>query len=131
MEGYTLDPGIVIPDNTKKVEISSTGVVSAFVGDAIEPEVVGEITLANFINEAGLQAVGDNLYMESAASGAATIMAPGEEGIGLLRQRYIESSNVDTVKQITDLIVAQRTYEMNSKAITTADQMLQTANQIR
>lgn len=131
LEGYPVDPGMVIPENTTKVEISLNGTVSAYVGDAIEPEVLGEINLATFINDAGLQAVGGNLYLESVASGPAAIQVPGEEGTGLLRQGYTEGSNVDTVKQITDLIMAQRVYEMNSKAITAADEMLQTANQIR
>lgn len=131
LEGYPVDPGMVIPENTTKVEISLNGTVSAYVGNATQPEVLGEINLATFINEAGLKAIGGNLYVESDASGPAAIQAPGEEGVGLLRQGYTEASNVDTVKQITELIMAQRVYEMNSKAITAADEMLQTANQIR
>lgn len=130
-DGYRLSPGIVVPENTSKIEISNTGTVSAYTGTDTVPQELGEITLAEFINEAGLRAQGDNLYLESAASGPAVIGPAGEDGMGLMRQGFTEASNVDTVKQITDLIVAQRTYEMNSKAITTADQMLQTINQIR
>jgi flagellar basal-body rod protein FlgG len=89
-----------------------------------EPQTVGQLELATFFNEAGLEAVGDNLLLETAASGPATIGAPGDVGFGELLQGYTESSNVDAVSEISALIVAQRAYEMNSKVITTADQML-------
>lgn len=131
LDGFQLDPGIVIPENTTSVEISPTGIVTAYVGDAIEPEQLGTLTLANFVNEAGLRPIGRNLLVETAASGEAQVGEPGAEGVGLIRQRYVEGSNADTIKQITDLIQAQRTYELNSKSMTTADQMLQTLNHVR
>ena len=96
-----------------------------------QPQVVGELQLATFFNEAGLSAIGDNLLVETAASGPATVTAPGDPGVGTLLQGYTEASNVDAVAEITALIVAQRAYEMNSKVITTADQMLQSANQVK
>jgi len=131
MNGEQLDPGLVIPENTVSVEISPTGIVTAYIGDEIEPQEVGEITLATFINEAGLKPIGGNLFVETAASGEANLAAPGDEGIGTLAHKFLEDSNVDSVKEITELIKAQRGYEMNSKVVTAADQMLQTANQIR
>lgn len=131
LEGYQVDPGLVLPEGTRDVEISPTGLVSAFVGNEIEPQQIGQLSMATFVNEAGMRAVGDNLFMETEASGDAIIGLPGDEGFGILRQGYVEQSNVDTVKQMTDLIMAQRTYEMNSKTMTAADEMMQTANQIR
>jgi len=95
------------------------------------PQTVGQLELANFMNEGGLEAIGDNMFMETAASGAANIAAPGQPGFGTLLQNYTEASNVDSVSEITALIVAQRAYEMNSKVITTADQMLQATSNLR
>jgi flagellar basal-body rod protein FlgG len=92
---------------------------------------VGQLELATFFNEAGLEAIGDNLLLETAASGAATIGAPNEPGYGHLLQGYTEASNVDAVSEITNLIVAQRAYEMNSKVITTADEMLSVSAQVK
>lgn len=131
LNGDLLEPAMVIPENATKVEISADGQVMAYVGTEIMPQVLGKVELATFINEAGLKSVGDNLFLETSASGAAVPVEPGANGAGVLRQGYLERSNVDVIKQITDLITAQRAYEMNSKAMTTADQMLQTANQIR
>ena len=131
LEGDLLDPAIVVPDNTTRVEISPDGQFLAYVGNNPEPEQLGQLTLATFINDAGLKPVGNNLMLETVASGDPVISNPGDEGIGLLRQGYLENSNVDTIKQITDLITAQRAYEMNSKAMSTADQMMQTTSQIR
>ena len=131
LDGYQLDPGLVLPANTRQVEISATGIVSVYVGAETTPQELGQITMATFVNEAGLKAIGNNLLLETEASGEAVVGIPGEEGFGTFRHRYIEGSNVDTVKQITDLIMAQRVYEMNSKTMTAADEMLQTANQIR
>jgi flagellar basal-body rod protein FlgG len=92
--------------------------------------VVGQLQLATFANEAGLDAQGDNLFLESGSSGAPNVSTPGDTGFGTLMQHYTESSNVDAVSEITALIVAQRAYEMNSKVITTADEMLQTTSQL-
>lgn len=131
LDGYQVDPGIVVPEGARDIQISPTGFVSAYVGNAVEPQNLGQITLATFINEAGLKTIGDNLLLETTSSGQAVIGAPGEEGFGIVRQRYVEGSNVDSVKQITDLIVAQRTYEMNSKSLVAADEMMKTAGQIR
>ena len=105
--------------------------MQATVGGASAPTVVGQLTLATFFNDAGLDAKGNNLFMESAASGAATAGNPGNPGFGVVMQGYTEASNVDPVSEITNLIIAQRAYEMNSKVVTTADQMLSTANQTK
>ena len=95
------------------------------------PNQVGQLQLATFMNEGGLEALGDNLFLESGASGAATVGTPGDTGVGKLLQGYTEAANVDAVSEITALIVAQRAYEMNSKVISTADNMLATANQVK
>ncbi|MFN3859188.1 MAG: flagellar basal-body rod protein FlgG [Caulobacter sp.] len=130
-DGYLIQPAITIPQDAVDVSISKSGQVQVIKADAAAPELVGQIELASFVNEAGLEALGDNLFMESAASGPATTGQPGSTGFGTLLQGYIEASNVDAVSEITALIVAQRAYEMNSKVITTADEMLQAANQVK
>ncbi|WP_323765200.1 flagellar basal-body rod protein FlgG [Marinovum sp.] len=129
--GYEIDPGIVLPDNTTKIEIGDTGIVSAYVAEDPVPVEIGQLTLATFVNDAGMRPLGDNLLQATVASGDAIPSLPGDEGVGILRQGYLESSNVDIVRQITDLIQAQRAYEMNSKAISTADEMMSAANQIK
>src|SRR5580700_7507417 len=126
-DGYLVQPTITVPQNTTNITISQTGQVQATVGGAQAPTVVGQLQLATFLNDAGLDAVGNNLFMESAASGPATAGNPGNPGYGVVMQRYTEASNVDPVSEITNLIIAQRAYEMNSKVVTTADQMLSTA----
>jgi flagellar basal-body rod protein FlgG len=126
-DGYLVQPTITVPQNTTNITISQTGQVQATVGGAQAPTVVGQLQLATFLNDAGLDAVGNNLFEESAASGAATTGTPGAAGFGQLMQGYTEASNVDPVSEITNLIIAQRAYEMNSKVVTTADQMLSTA----
>ena len=130
-DGYAVQPEISIPQEATDVIISATGQVQVLVQGDPQPQVVGELQLATFFNEAGLSAIGDNLLVETAASGPATVTAPGDPGVGTLLQGYTEASNVDAVAEITALIVAQRAYEMNSKVITTADQMLQSANQVK
>jgi flagellar basal-body rod protein FlgG len=130
-DGYAIQPSITIPQDAIDVTISKSGQVQVSKADAAAPEVAGQIELATFVNETGLEAIGDNLYMESGASGPATTGAPGSTGFGQLLQGYTEASNVDAVSEITALIVAQRAYEMNSKVITTADEMLQAANQVK
>ncbi|MFC3077132.1 flagellar basal-body rod protein FlgG [Phenylobacterium terrae] len=129
-DGYAIEPAINVPADATAVTISKTGQVQAATAGQTEPQVLGQIELATFVNEAGLMAIGDNLYLETTASGAATVGAPGAEGVGDLIQGHIESSNVDAVSEITALIVAQRAYEMNSKVISAADEMLQTASQV-
>ncbi|HEX7761799.1 MAG TPA: flagellar basal-body rod protein FlgG [Caulobacteraceae bacterium] len=130
-DGYLVQPTITIPQGTTQVIISKTGQVQVAQPGQTAPTVVGQLQLATFLNEGGLDAQGDNLFMESAASGAATLASPGSTGVGQLLQGYTEASNVDAVSEITSLIVAQRAYEMNSKVVTTADQMLATASQVK
>lgn len=130
-EGYTIQPGIVIPQNATDVAISPTGEVAVTIPNQVAPQVVGQIDLATFMNPAGLAATGNNLYLETPASGAATVGIPGDEGFGSLLQGYVESSNVNPVQEITNLISAQRAYELNSKVITASDEMLQSITQIR
>jgi flagellar basal-body rod protein FlgG len=126
-DGYLVQPTITVPQNTTNITISQTGQVQATIGGQQTPTIVGQLQLATFLNDAGLEAVGNNLFSESAASGAPTAGNPGNPGYGVVMQGYTEASNVDPVSEITNLIVAQRAYEMNSKVVTTADQMLSTA----
>lgn len=131
LDGYEIDPGITVPDGTRQVTINAEGVVMAFLENETTPTELGQLTMATFLNEAGLKPIGNNLLEETSASGEATTVSPGDAGVGVIRQGSLENSNVNIIQQITDLIQAQRAYEMNSKSIETADQMLQTANQIK
>ncbi len=131
LQGYEIDPGINVPDNTTNVSISEQGTVTAYIGNDPEPVEIGRLTMATFTNDAGLKPLGNNLLAASTASGEALAANPGDPGVGIIRQGYLENSNVNIIQQITDLISAQRAYEMNSKAIETADQMMSTANQIK
>ena len=130
-DGYQIQPGITIPNDATAVSISKSGQVEVTQAGQTQPSVVGQIELATFMNEAGLSAIGDNLLMETSASGAAITGTPGAQGIGSLLQGYTEASNVDAVSEITALIVAQLAYEMNSKVISSADEMLRTASQVK
>jgi flagellar basal-body rod protein FlgG len=130
-EGYEIQPGIVIPQEATDVSISKSGQVQIMQAGQTAPSVVGNLELATFVNEGGLEAIGDNLYLESGSSGAPNLSVPGVDGTGVLLQGYTEASNVDAVSEVTALIIAQRAYEMNSKVITAADQMLSTANQVK
>ena len=123
--GYAVDPAITIPANAQSITIGSDGTVSITVPGQAAPQQVGTVQLADFINPAGLQPNGDNLYLETASSGTPQIGQPGLNGLGTLAQGALESSNVNVVEQMVDMIETQRTYEMNSKAISAADQMLQ------
>jgi len=123
-DGHLGDPAITIPENTVDISISRSGQVQVALDGGPEPQIVGQLEIASFMNEAGLEAIGDNLLLETAASGAPNVGIPDEVGFGHLLHRYTEASNVDSVSEITSLIVAQRAYEMNSKVISTADQML-------
>lgn len=129
IDGYELEGGITFPDNTSEVVISRSGQVFAREGTNVELTEVGQITLANFINEAGLEPLGDNLFRETQASGGPTLGAPDDPGFAHIQQGYLESSNVDPIKEITDMISAQRAYEMNSKVIKAADEMASTVTQ--
>ncbi|HQU69670.1 MAG TPA: flagellar basal-body rod protein FlgG [Albidovulum sp.] len=130
-DGYPVAPGITIPSDARSVSISASGEVYAYFTDRVQPEQLGQVTLAGFTNEKGLEATGSNLFLETAASGPALIAAPGENGLGTLRQGFLEDSSVDAVREITDLIEAQRGYELNAKVITAADQMLGATTQLR
>jgi flagellar basal-body rod protein FlgG len=130
-DGYPVVPGIVIPEDARRVTINAAGEVHAHFAEVVEPQLLGQFTLATFTNERGLEAMGSNLYLESAASGPPIVGAPGEDGFGTLRQFYLEDSSVDPVRELTDLIKAQRGYELNAKVITAADQMLGATNQVR
>ena len=123
--GYAVDPAITIPANAQSIVIGSDGTVSITVPGQAAPQQIGTVQLADFINPAGLQPNGDNLYLETASSGSPQIGQPGLNGLGTLQQGALESSNVNVVEQMVDMIETQRTYEMNSKAISAADQMLQ------
>lgn len=129
--GYVLNPEIVVPDNVTKLTIGTDGTVTATdpqTGDIVD---LGQITLADFINPAGLTPLGDSLFMQSAASGDVLEGNPTEEQFGAVQQGMIESSNVKLVNEMVDLITAQRAYEANSKAITTTDSMLDTVNRLK
>jgi flagellar basal-body rod protein FlgG len=130
-DGYPILPQITIPAGATGITISAAGQVQVMAGASTTATTVGQIQLATFFNEGGLEATGNNLYMETAASGPATVGLPNANGVGALMQGYTEASNVDPVTEISSLIVAQRAYEMNSKVISTADQMLQTNNQMK
>ena len=125
-DGYLVQPTVTIPQNSTNITISQSGQVQVMTPGNTTPTVVGQLQLATFLNDAGLDAIGNNLFMESAASGPATAGNAGAAGYGTVMQGYTEASNVDPVSEITNLIVAQRAYEMNSKVVTTADQMLST-----
>ncbi len=130
LDGYLLAPGIVVPEQARDIEINRNGEVFA-ITDAPEPQLVGRIALSSFINEPGLEPLGDNLFRETLASGAEQLGLPGEEGVATIRQGYVETSNVNVVEEITDLISAQRAYEMNAKVIETADQMSAKVSNLR
>ncbi|AMY68046.1 flagellar basal-body rod protein FlgG [Frigidibacter mobilis] len=130
-DGYEVVPGITIPADARSLSINAAGEVYAYFNDRIAPELLGQFTLAGFTNEKGLEAIGSNLFLETAASGPALVSAPGEDGLGTLRQGYLEDSSVDPVREITELIEAQRGYELNAKVITAADQMLGATAQVR
>jgi flagellar basal-body rod protein FlgG len=123
--GYPLSPAITIPINAQSVTVGTDGTVSVTVAGSTKPTSVGQIQLASFINVQGLQPTGNNLLAESAASGAPQVGTPGTTGLGSLQQGSLETSNVNTVTELVNMIQCQRAYEMNSKAITTTDQMLQ------
>jgi flagellar basal-body rod protein FlgG len=129
-KGYTVAPGIAIPANSVTVTINAQGQVEAMAPGASTSTVVGQLELVRFPNEAGLSAVGGNLLLETTSSGAPQSGVPGSAGYGSLQQGFLETSNVNAVDEITNLITAQRAYEMNSKVITAADQMMQDTSQL-
>jgi len=128
--GYTVLPGVTVPNDAVDVTVNSSGEVQVTIAGQVQPQTVGQLELATFPNEVGLQALGDNLFAETPASGSPTTGVPGATGFGTVLQGFLETSNVDVVQEITNLIRAQRAYEMNSKVIETSDQMLQTMTQL-
>lgn len=128
--GYTVQPGIVIPANAQTVTIGADGTVSAGLPGQATPQIIGQLQLASFVNPAGLEPRGQNLYAETAASGTPNAGAPDSDGLGSLAQGFVETSNVNVVEELVAMIQTQRAYELNSKAIQTSDQMLQRLSQI-
>ncbi|MDH5324958.1 MAG: flagellar basal-body rod protein FlgG [Gammaproteobacteria bacterium] len=126
--GLPLQPAITLPANTLTTSIGADGTVSVVTAGSTSPTVVGNIQIAEFINASGLQPIGENMYLETGSSGAPQVGTPGLNGIGSLLQGELESSNVNVVKEMVDMIETQRAYEVNTKAISTADQMLQYLN---
>jgi flagellar basal-body rod protein FlgG len=130
-DGLLVSPNIVVPITATAVTVSQTGLVSATVPGQTTAQTLGQLTLSNFVNEPGLMALGGNLFQPTAASGQPTQGLPGDTSFGTINQGYLEASNVDPVSEITNLISAQRAYEMNSKVIQAADQMSGTINNMR
>lgn len=130
-DGFPVVPDITIPRDTRSISINAEGEIYGYFADQVQPQLLGQLTLAGFTNAKGLEAIGSNLFLETPASGPSLVTTPGEDGLGLLRQGYLEDSSVDPVREVTDLIEAQRGYELNSKVITAADQMLSSMVQIR
>lgn len=130
-DGFPVVPDITIPSDARSISINAEGEVYAYFTDRVQPELLGQFSLSGFTNPKGLEAIGSNLFLETPASGPSTVSSPGQAGLGVLRQGYLEDSSVDPVREVTDLIAAQRGYELNSKVITAADQMLGSMVQIR
>ncbi|MDA7423328.1 flagellar basal-body rod protein FlgG [Thalassococcus lentus] len=130
-EGFPVSPEIVIPDDARSISINADGEVYAYFALAAEAQLLGQFSMAGFTNAKGLEAIGSNLFIETEASGPALQSTPGQDGLGTVRQGFLEDSSVDAVKEITDLIEAQRGYELNSKVISAADQMLAATSQVR
>lgn len=130
-DGFPVVPDITIPADARSISINAEGEVYAYFTDRVQPEFLGQFSLSGFTNPKGLEAIGSNLFLETPASGPSTVSSPGQDGLGVLRQGYLEDSSVDPVREVTDLIEAQRGYELNSKVITAADQMLGSMVQIR
>lgn len=129
--GHQVAPGITIPSDARSLAINADGEVYAYFNDRVEPELLGALSLVGFTNEKGLEAMGSNLFLETESSGAPLQATPGQNGLGTLRQGYLEESSVDAVREVTELIKAQRGYELNAKVISAADQMLSATTQVR
>ncbi|MEZ5616487.1 MAG: flagellar basal-body rod protein FlgG [Rhodocyclaceae bacterium] len=128
--GYPLSPAITIPSNALSISIGTDGVITVLQSGSSTPVQVGQIQLASFVNTGGLQSMGQNLFLETASSGTATPNTPGTNGVGLLNQGYVETSNVNVVEELVNMITTQRAYEINSRAIQTSDQMLARLTQL-
>ncbi len=129
-DGYVVQPGIQVPTNATSVTINTSGQVQATISGQTAPQTLGQLQLAAFPNDAGLQAQGGNLFVQTAASGAPVQGNPADPGFGSVMQGFVETSNVNVVSEITNIITAQRAYEMNSKVITTTDQMMQSLSNL-
>ncbi len=130
-EGHPVSPEITIPEDAKSVSVNADGEVYAYFDDAVEAQLLGQFTISGFTNPKGLEAVGSNLFKQTEASGQPVTTDPGTDGLGTMRQGYLEGSSVDAVREITELIEAQRGYEMNSKVISAVDQMMSATTQVR
>ena len=130
-DGFLVTPNVVIPPTATSVNVNQSGLVTATIAGQTTPQTIGQLTDANFVNDAGLQALGGNLFQQTAASGQPNVGIPGDTAFGVIQQGYLEASNVDPVSEITNLISAQRAYEMNSKVIQAADQMAGTISNLR
>ncbi|WP_313433921.1 flagellar basal-body rod protein FlgG [Novosphingobium sp.] len=129
-DGYLVQPNVTVPQGAMDVTVSKTGEIQVKIAGQAEMQTVGQLELATFVNEGGLEAIGSNLFLETGASGQPTVSTPGQPSFGTLSQGFVEASNVNPVSEITSLITAQRAYEMNSRVLKTADEMLQTSTQI-
>ncbi|MCL6286032.1 flagellar basal-body rod protein FlgG [Ruegeria sp. 2012CJ41-6] len=130
-DGFPVTPEVTIPEDARSITINGAGEVYAYFDDTAEGQLLGQLNLSSFTNAKGLEAVGSNLFRETEASGAPVVATPGEDGLGTLRQGYLEDSSVDAVREITELIEAQRGYEMNAKVISAVDQMMGATTQVR
>lgn len=130
-DGFQVSPGITIPSDARDISINASGEVYASFANQTQPQLLGQLTLAGFTNDKGLEAIGSDLFVETGASGPANVSTAGSDGLGTLRQSYLEESTVDSVREVTELIKAQRGYELNAKVITAADQMLSATTQVR
>lgn len=130
-DGFFLEPEIIIPEDALQIAIGADGTVAVMLAGESEPEIIGQIELARFVNPAGLQSAGRNLYLASGASGPPLVGVPGLDGFGSITQGFLEMSNVQVVEEMVAMITSQRAYEVNSRAIQASDEMLQTANNLR
>ncbi|GAB5448933.1 flagellar basal-body rod protein FlgG [Gymnodinialimonas sp.] len=130
-DGFEVNPGITIPDDARDISINANGEIYASFLDQVEPQLLGQLNMVRFSNDNGLEAIGSNLFLETGASGTPLAGDPGQDGLGTFRQGYVEQSSVDAVREISDLIEAQRGYELNAKVLTAADQILGATTQVR
>ncbi|MEN6617402.1 MAG: flagellar hook-basal body complex protein, partial [Syntrophorhabdus sp.] len=130
-DGYTIEPNLTIPAKTTSISVESDGTISVQIQGQSAPQQLGFIELANFINPTGLRAIGKNLFMETDASGSPTTGRPGQNGMGTVVQGFLEMSNVNVMQEMINMIIGQRAYEVNTKAVQAADEMLQMTNNLR
>lgn len=130
-DGYRVEPAITVPQNARKVIINAEGQVQVVLDNESTPQDIGQIELARFVNKSGLEAIGDNLFLETPASGSPSTGTPNTDGFGSLAQRFLEQSNVNAVAEISDLIAAQRAYEMNARVISATDEMMSATSNLR